>query len=95
MMDPHRARLNWGLIAKLDQDDQLNEVRAWLDAHGEADPGYQAALRWFTRRQIARERLERLRPRVQRRYAEFLGRPGAVNHEPDIWDILAAQRKSV
>lgn len=90
-MDPHRKFLNWGIVLKLPEDEQLNVVREWVACHTPADRGYQGANSWLYRRQRLIEKAERLRPQVEKRFAQFQAsrsRPVEPDDGPDVWEWL-------
>lgn len=68
-----KEMLNWGMVARLPEDEQVGTVQAWVEAHGPGDRGFIGAQRWLRRRKRGpRQPSMRLQ----------------VNAEPDVWDYL-------
>ncbi len=80
--------LDWGQLAKLPDEEQVEIVRMWLASHQPHDKGYPGALRWLSRRDAMFSSARQLadgseEPKPQRKSVEIDG---------DVWAYLERQK---
>ena len=64
-------------LRQLDQDDQTDAVRAWLETRKPGDRGYASASRWLHNREHTLRLVAKLRPIIAKLYEAHYGNAGA------------------